>query len=66
MTDTTTAETAKRKPAFIAHVVRDADGKGYWNRIGAAWANKGGKGYVLQLDAVPLDGRVVLMPPANN
>jgi hypothetical protein len=58
---------SKKHPAYIAHTVREsADGKGYWNRVGVVWANKNGKGFVLQLDAVPLDGRVVLLPPSND
>lgn len=67
MSDTDRIDHSKKSPALIAHSVRDAgDGKSYWNRVGVAWANKSGKGYVLQLDAVPLDGRVVLMPPTND
>ena len=31
--------------------------------IGAAWASKDGKSFVLQLHCVPLDGRVVLRQP---
>lgn len=67
MSDTAHIDHSKKHPAYIAHSVRDAgDGKSYWNRVGVAWANKNGKGFVLQLEAVPLDGRVVLVPPSND
>lgn len=52
-----------RKPAFYAYQVRDGGGgKSYWNRVGAAWPNRDG-GFTLQLESVPLDGRVVCQPP---
>ncbi len=50
-----------KSPSFIAYQVRDRDGqKGFFTRIGAAWQNADGKGFNIQLDAVPLDGRVTL------
>ena len=51
------------KPSLLAYQVTDSDtGKSFWNRIGAAWANKDG-GYSLQLEALPIGGRIVLSPP---
>ena len=53
----------RRKPSLLAYQVRETgNGESFWTRIGAAWSNKDG-GFSLQLDAVPLDGRVVCMPP---
>ena len=50
-----------RKPEYIAWTVRDTqDGKGFWNRVGAAWSHKDGQGYELSLDSVPIDGRITL------
>ena len=50
-----------RKPDFIAYNVRESqDGKGYWNKVGAAWQHRDGQGYDIQLDSVPVDGRVTL------
>ena len=67
MSDSSNIDHSKKQPAFIAHTVRDTpDGKSFWNRVGVVWANKNGKGFVLQLESVPLDGRVVLMPPSND
>jgi hypothetical protein len=46
-------------PSHVAYQVRDRkDKKGIWTRIGAAWPQKGG--FSIQLDAIPLDGRIVL------
>jgi hypothetical protein len=59
------------KPEYIAYAVRsfekDGEKKGRWPEIGAAWKNKDGEGFNLTLDAVPVDGRIVLrknMPQA--
>lgn len=50
-----------RKPDFIAYSVRDTrDGKGDWNKVGAAWGHRDAQGIDLQLDATPVDGRVTL------
>ncbi len=44
-----------------AYHVRDREGaSSFWTRIGAAWAHADGKGSNLQLEVVPLDGRIVL------
>ena len=47
---------------FIAYTVRDrgAEKDAAWNRVGAAWQHRDGKGYDLHLDASPVDGRVTL------
>jgi len=64
MTDSTaqTTETASSKtPSHIAYQVRDREGgKGFFTRIGAAWQHKDGRGFNVQLDCVPLDGRISL------
>jgi hypothetical protein len=64
MTDTTatTNEAAGSKgPSHIAYHVRDREGgKGFFTRIGAAWQHRDGKGFNVQLDCVPLDGRITL------
>ena len=69
----------KNTPTYIAYHVRDTNagetgekparpdgrsgGRGIWTRIGAAWANKDGKGLNLVLDLLPIDGRLVLREP---
>jgi len=60
MTNDTESSTGK-SPSHHAYQVRDRDGgKGFWTRVGAAWAHGDGKGFSIQLDAVPLDGRITL------
>jgi hypothetical protein len=58
MSDNT--ETQSKAPTHIAYQVRDGKDKGFWTRIGAAWQHKDGKGFNVQLDVVPLDGRIQL------
>ena len=59
--NTETATTpAGNAPTHVAYQVRDGKDKGFWTRIGAAWQHKDGKGFNLQLDSVPLDGRIQL------
>lgn len=54
------------KPTLYAYQVRDtSDGKGYWTRIGAAWPTKSG-GFSIQLESLPLDGRIVCQPPRED
>ena len=53
---------ASRSPSHVAYHVRDGgSGKGFWNRVGVAWTNRDG-GFTVQLDALPLDGRIVCQP----
>lgn len=49
-----------KSPTHIAYQVRDGKegGKGFWTRIGVAWPHKDEKGFNIQLECVPLDGRV--------
>jgi hypothetical protein len=67
MTDNTSTETKIAKsPSHIAHHVRDRDGKeAFWTRIGAAWPHADGKGFNIQIELVPLDGRVSLRVPSE-
>ena len=55
-----------KSPSYIAYQVRDREGqKGFWTRIGAAFAHADGKGFTIQVDAVPLDGRTSLRVPTD-
>jgi len=62
MSDTKPTEgTTSKSPTHIAYQVRDRDGqKGFWTRIGSVWPHADGKGFNIQLDVVPLDGRISL------
>lgn len=53
--------TKSKAPSHTAYQVREGKGdKGFWTRIGSAWPHGDGKGFNIQLDAVPLDGRITL------
>ncbi|MGC8202511.1 hypothetical protein ACP2AV_07380 [Aliiroseovarius sp. PTFE2010] len=54
----------KNRPSYTAFHVKDgADDKSYFNRVGAAFPHKDGEGHTIELDAVPVDGRIVLRTP---
>ena len=53
-----------KNPSHIAYQVHDRAGqKAIFTRIGAAWPNADGKGFNIQLDAFPRDGRITLRVP---
>ena len=62
MTDTANQTSAPSKaPSHVAYQVRDREGKkSFWTRIGSAWAHADGMGFNIQLEVVPLDGRITL------
>ncbi len=61
MTDSTTNQPATKTPSHIAYHVRNREGsEGYWTRTGSAWAHKDGKGFNIQLETLPIDGRITL------
>jgi hypothetical protein len=50
----------KAKPAFVV----DGDGdEAFWTKIGAAWPHEDGRGYNVQLSAIPVSGRITLRMP---
>lgn len=64
MTDMkTTNQESANPPALIAWHVTSIEEREYWHRVGAAWDHKDGKGLTLVLEAVPIDGRVILREP---
>ena len=67
MTDNTnTQPIASKTPSHIASQIRGREGeKSFFTRIGAAWPNKNGTGFNIQLDALPLDGRIALLVPSD-
>lgn len=61
MSNTENTNTASKLPSHIVYQVRGRkDQKGIFTRIGAAWPNSDGKGFNVQLDAIPLDGKLSL------
>lgn len=54
-------QNGSKQPTHIAYWVRDGKNKkGFWTRIGVAWAHDDGKGFNISLDVQPLDGRITL------
>lgn len=59
----------KRTPIFNAYVVREGKGedqKGFWTRIGVVFEHEDGEGGTLMLDALPVNGRIVLRTPKSD
>lgn len=58
----TTATAVQNKPFMLGYTVRPiGDGrKSSWSKIAAAWAHKDGQGFEVRMDALPVDGRLVL------
>jgi hypothetical protein len=52
-------------PVLIAYSVKDrpAGQKAIWRRIGVAFPHDKGAGLTVLLDALPIDGRIVLVEP---
>jgi len=60
MTDTKT-QPASKAPSHVAYHVRNREGgEGFWTRIGSAWPHADGNGFNIQIETVPLDGRITL------
>lgn len=52
-----------RAPGYLAwHVTQKGDNS-YWSKVGAAWAHKDAKGFTVQLESLPVGGRIVLRQP---
>ncbi|WP_208348970.1 hypothetical protein [Pseudaestuariivita rosea] len=55
-----TQETETKRPTHAIYQVIGEGETSYWHRVGAAWANKDGKGLSLKFDAMPLHGRTMI------
>lgn len=57
---------ASKTPSHTAyHVKGNANGEGFWTRIGSAWPHADGQGFNIQIETVPLDGRITLRIPSE-
>ena len=55
---------ANQKPSFTAYTVHKREGQDdFWIAIGAAFMHQDGDGYNIVLQALPLDGKIVLRLP---
>lgn len=55
-----------RKQSSRPYAVYVVEGEGeaaYWTRIGSAWPHQSGDGFNVQLNALPLNGRLVVRKP---
>jgi hypothetical protein len=60
-TTETTPSTTSKLPSHVAYHVREREGqKAIFTRIGASWPHKDGNGFNIQIESVPLDGRITL------
>lgn len=59
---------ANQQPSYTAYTVSKREGKDdFWTPIGAAFMHQDGDGYNVVLQALPLDGKIVLrLPKAQN
>jgi hypothetical protein len=62
----TTTTQALNAPQYLAWYVTKKGEKSYWSKVGAVWAHKDGKGYTLQLETCPINGRIVLRAPLDD
>jgi hypothetical protein len=61
MTANQTNEATSKAPTHIAYAVRDREGKkSFWTRIGLVWPHSDKSDYTVQLESLPLDGRITL------
>jgi hypothetical protein len=63
---THTTQPALNAPDYLAWHVTSKGEKSFWNKVGAVWAHKDGKGYTLQLETCPINGRIVLRAPLED
>jgi hypothetical protein len=55
---------AAQQPSYTAYTVHKREGKDdFWLAIGAAFMHEDGDGYNIVLQALPIDGKVVLRLP---
>lgn len=48
------------RPAFRLYTVTGDGEQARWTDIGVAWRTRDGKGFTLSLNALPLNGRIVM------
>lgn len=53
-------------PDYLAWHVTQKGEKSFWNKVGAAWRHKDGRGYTLQQVTCPINGRIVLRLPLED
>lgn len=59
-------EPTKKHPELFAFAVRETGEKPFFTKIGAVFAHSKGGGYTIDLDAHPVDRKIVLFPPRED
>jgi hypothetical protein len=54
--------TKGRKPSHRLYMVSGEGDQASWTAIGAAWQTRAREGFTLIYDAIPLQGRIVMLP----
>ncbi|MEQ9587302.1 MAG: hypothetical protein RJS97_05070 [Parvibaculaceae bacterium] len=49
-----------KKPTHTVYQVTKTGEDSFWNRIGAAWEHGDGEGFNIKLNALPLEGEIVM------
>lgn len=50
-----------KKPSFIAYIVEEGkNDENYWTKVGVAFEHADGKGFNLNLSAIPVNGKITL------
>lgn len=66
MSESLENKTASKAPTHYAYHVRDTrNNDAIWTRIGSAWQHADGKGFNVQVETLPLDGRISLRVPSE-
>lgn len=68
MTDTNTKKTnGSKSPTHYVYQVLEREGsKPFWRRIGSAWTHADQQGFNIQLECLPLEGKIVLRVVSEN
>jgi len=60
------SENTPNAPDFIAWHVSEKGENSFWHKVGASWYHRDRKGMTLQLEVVPINGRIVLRHPKED
>jgi hypothetical protein len=57
----TNENTGRNQPSHAVYIVEGEGETTYWTKIGAAWPHTKDDGFNIQLSALPLTGKLVIM-----
>jgi len=66
MDNTDTPTNGGNAPTHIAYQMSEIGQRRYRTNIGAAWAHKDGNGFSIQLNCLPIDGKITLRIASDN